>query len=296
MAPGLTVDKDVVSGVLAGDLQRLSDPVAVVAVARASHHIAGLPFGPDDAQRLLVAVEHLNTLIEAAHEADRRAPDLLPVVHPASALVRVEAEAPARPAGPGRGPAAWVVVVVVFAVGVLVGMGGSRLTGSPEPAAGPTPARAATPECLAPDEPRPSGKAGMGPVPPGWWANDASMGLTPMPEGFVAAVPEGATLPQQLIVIRSGVTLTAGRHYRFDFTAASDRPVDILLRIQDKTPPLYRPSLVESVPVDRAPCRRSYRFTAVMTSATTGEVTFQLGGLGSFAVTVDNAVLVETEG
>jgi len=79
MAPGVAVDKDIVARVLGGDLRHLSDPVAVLAVTRASHHIAGVPFGEEDARRLIVAVEHLNTLLEAAYEADRRAPGLLPV-------------------------------------------------------------------------------------------------------------------------------------------------------------------------------------------------------------------------
>ncbi|GAB7045682.1 hypothetical protein [Catenuloplanes indicus] len=87
MAPGRAVDKDDVAGVLAGDLRHLTDPVTVVAVARASHRIAGVPFGADDARRLTVAVDYLNALLAAAHEADRRAPDLLPVPRPAAALL-----------------------------------------------------------------------------------------------------------------------------------------------------------------------------------------------------------------
>lgn len=94
MAPGAAVDKDIVGGVLAGDLRHLSDPVTVVAVARASHHIAGAPFTDTDAQRLTVAVERLNTLIETAQETDTRAPDLLPVPRRASALARTDTPTP----------------------------------------------------------------------------------------------------------------------------------------------------------------------------------------------------------
>ena len=327
MAPGTAVDKDVVARVLAGELRHLTDPVAVVAVARASHHIAGVPFGADDAQRLTVAVAHLNTLLEAAHEADRRAPDLLPVPRPASALAtRVVTRRPTeevtgliglvQPASPpaGRpdprppsrrarrrfGLAGWAVLLAVFAAGVLAGVAGSRFTGSPRPAAGATVA-ASSPACQAPGAPRPSGPVVMGPpgTPAGesvrrdWWANVVTMGLTITPTGFVAAVPAGSTIPSELIVIRSGIALTAGHRYRLDFTATSDRPLDILLRVQDKTPPHFRPSLLESVPVSRTPCRRSYTFTAgTTTSPVTGEVTFQLGGVGAHTLTVDDAVLV----
>ncbi len=100
MAPGIAVDKDIVAGVLAGDLRYLTDLVPVVAVTRASHHIAGLPFGDDDVQRLAVAVAHLNALLTTAYEYDRRTPYLLPVPRPASALVverNATGGAPRRP-------------------------------------------------------------------------------------------------------------------------------------------------------------------------------------------------------
>lgn len=111
-----------------------------------------------------------------------------------------------------------------------------------------------------------------------------------------SASPMGASASRKPRTSSESVSLTSPRTPATSPPRSpSARPVDILLRIQDKTPPLYRPSLVESVPVDRAPCRRSYTFTAVMTSTATGEVTFQLGGLGSYTVSVDNAVLAETE-
>jgi hypothetical protein len=305
MAPGTAVDKDVVGRVLAGDLRHLSDPLAVVAVARASHHIAGVPFGQADAQRLTVAVEHLNALVKAAHEADRRAPDLLPVPRPGSELVEVTAVGtlvyPTLPATAARRTgryrlAAGAALLVVFAAGVLVGVAGSRQTGSSRPAAGAT-AQAVVPACQPPGAPRASGPVAPAPpgapVPPGWWGNVVGVGLTTTPTGFVATVPAGSTLPSELIAIRSGITLTAGHRYRFDFTATGDRPLDILLRIQDKAPPLYRPSLLEPVPISRVPCRRSYTFTAVTTSPATGEITFQLGGQGAYTVTVDDPVLVD---
>jgi len=332
MAPGVAVDKDVVARVLGGELRHLSDPVAVVAVARASHHIAGVPFGEDDAQRLAVAVERLNTLVAAAHEADRRAPELLPVPRPPSAIIEREvddghtARRPTevvarpmpltstlvRPPDPPSLPprrarlrldrASWAVLLVVFAAGVLVGVAGPRIVGSARSDVG-VPAHTASPACRPPDERRPSGSVAMGApgtpagdsIPPNWWANVVTVGLTPTPTGFTAAVPAGSTLPKDLLVIRSGITLTTGHRYRFDFTATGDRPLDIQLRIQDRTPPLYRPSLVESVPVSRAPCRRSYTFTAGTTSPATGEVTFQLGGQGAYTVTVDDPVLVDTD-
>jgi hypothetical protein len=328
MAPGVAVDKDVVARVLAGDPRYLSDPVAVVAVARASHHIAGQPFGEDEVQRLTVAVDHLNALLEAAREADRRAPDLLPVRRPPSALIEREADrgrtawheaevigvarpmtssatlaGPSDPPLPSRrprlrlGPTSWAVLLAVFAAGVLVGVTGSRLADTLQRG---TPARSAA--CLPSGDSRPAGSVVMGPpgtpagtsMRPNWWANAVTVGLTPTPTGFVAVVPAGPTLPHELLAIRSGITLTAGHRYRFDFTATGDRPVTILLRIQDKAPPLYRPALVESAPIGPAPCRRSYTFTADATSPATGEVTFQLGGQGAYTLTVNDAVLVDT--
>ncbi|MFG1993911.1 hypothetical protein ACGFJ7_28435 [Actinoplanes sp. NPDC048988] len=298
MAPGLAVDKDVVAGVLAGDRRYLSDPVAVVAVARASHHIAGVPFGPDDARRLAVAVGHLGTLIDAAREADRRAPDLLPVPRPSSELVRQETELPRR-----RRWLPWAVVLAIFAAGVGSGVAGSRLAaGSAEPTPGAAPTPATGWGCLPSGVPRPDGALVMGPpgtpsvpsIRPDWWSNAVNMGLTTRPAGFVAAVPAGSTLPYEQMVIRSGITLIAGHRYRLDFTVTADRSVDVLLRVQDKRPPAFQPALMESLPLSRVPCRHSYTFTAGRTVTDIGEVTFQLGGVGALVVTVDDAVLVDT--
>ncbi|MDR7277182.1 hypothetical protein [Catenuloplanes atrovinosus] len=330
MAPGMAVDKDVVAGVLAGDLRYLTDPVPVVAVARASHHIVNLPFGDDDVQRLTVAVAHLKALLAAAHESDRRAPYLLPVPRPASALVERDAglshaapadqiqlawtpivptaDTPPRRASTWLRPAAWVALLAIFAVGVLVGAAGSRLASS-RPIADPTrpvaeaPARNARSACQSPGPSRPAGPVIMGApgtpsgesIKPNWWANVLPVELRHTPTGFSATVPTGSTLPQEFLVARSGITMITGHRYRFDFTVTSDRPLDILLRIQDKTPPHYRPSLVESVPIGRTACRYSFTFTAAVTSHTTGEVTFQLGGQGAYTVRVDDAVLVEID-
>lgn len=79
LAPGLSVDKDIVAGVLAGDLRYITDPTAVVAVARAAHQIGGVPFDDTEAQRLTVASQHVAALVEAAREADRVAPERVPV-------------------------------------------------------------------------------------------------------------------------------------------------------------------------------------------------------------------------
>ncbi|GIF42633.1 hypothetical protein Axi01nite_69440 [Actinoplanes xinjiangensis] len=117
MAPGVAVDKDVVGAILAGELSHLTNPVAVVAVARASHRIAGIPFGDEDVRRLAVAVEHLTALVDEAREADRRAPDLLPVPRAPAALV-VEARPVPRPEEPRirrrrLAPVLGVVAVVI---------------------------------------------------------------------------------------------------------------------------------------------------------------------------------------
>ncbi|PRY30810.1 hypothetical protein [Pseudosporangium ferrugineum] len=83
LAPGRSVDKDDVAAVLAGDPHRIADPVLVVAVARASHLIAGEPFGDAGADRLVVASTHVSSLADAAREADGNAPRAVPALRPA---------------------------------------------------------------------------------------------------------------------------------------------------------------------------------------------------------------------
>jgi len=103
LAPGVAVDKDIVARVLSGDHKYLADPLVVVAVARAAHHIAGTAFADADGQRLTVAVTRFNTLIEAAREADRQAPMLLPVPRAGSTLLPSpdQAQEPADRGEPG---------------------------------------------------------------------------------------------------------------------------------------------------------------------------------------------------
>jgi hypothetical protein len=84
LAPGVSVDKDIVAGVLAGDLRYVTDPIAVVAVAAAAHKINGTPFPEDEAERLRVACVRVAELVERAREADRRAPSLVPAMRPGS--------------------------------------------------------------------------------------------------------------------------------------------------------------------------------------------------------------------
>ncbi|MFI5930746.1 hypothetical protein [Actinoplanes sp. NPDC051494] len=78
LAPGLSVDKDDVASVLAGDLRHLTDPVLVVAVARAAHVIARTPLTDVDAERLVVASTRVSALLDAARQADERAPRAVP--------------------------------------------------------------------------------------------------------------------------------------------------------------------------------------------------------------------------
>ncbi|KUL39594.1 PI-PLC domain-containing protein [Actinoplanes awajinensis] len=85
LAPGMSIDKDDVAGVLAGDLRRITDPALVVAVARASHVIAGVPFDELAADRLVVASAHVAALIDAAQQADEQAPRAVPAPRPAGA-------------------------------------------------------------------------------------------------------------------------------------------------------------------------------------------------------------------
>lgn len=81
LAPGVSVDKDDVAAVLAGEPRRITDPILVVAVARAAHQIAGAPFTDADADRLTVASAHVAALTDAARQADEKAPRTVPVHH-----------------------------------------------------------------------------------------------------------------------------------------------------------------------------------------------------------------------
>ncbi|AGL17464.1 hypothetical protein [Actinoplanes sp. N902-109] len=79
LAPGVSADKDDVAAVLSGEPRPLTNAALVVAVARAGHLIAGVPFEQADADRLAVASAHVAALIERARQADERVPHVLPV-------------------------------------------------------------------------------------------------------------------------------------------------------------------------------------------------------------------------
>ncbi|MGA5298603.1 hypothetical protein ACPCHT_01670 [Nucisporomicrobium flavum] len=83
LAPGVSADKDDIAAVLSGDPRHLADPALVVAVARASRLISGEPFAAIDADRLVVASSHVSALLDAAREADDRAPRAVPAPRPA---------------------------------------------------------------------------------------------------------------------------------------------------------------------------------------------------------------------
>ncbi|WP_145831051.1 hypothetical protein [Actinoplanes teichomyceticus] len=129
MAPGLSVDKDIVAAVLAGNLRYITDPTAVVAVARAAHHIGGMPFGPDDARRLTVACEHIATLVAAAQDADRRAFGRVPAVPPGEPLVTQTPHAEPDAAAPvldayfttRRPVRRWSMIAAIAALVLLAG-------------------------------------------------------------------------------------------------------------------------------------------------------------------------------
>ncbi|BEL06295.1 hypothetical protein Q0Z83_044860 [Actinoplanes sichuanensis] len=84
LAPGLSVDKNDIAAVLAGDPKSVTEPALVLAVARAAHLIAGAPLDPADADRFVVAAAHVSALVDAARQADERSPDLMPVPHRAA--------------------------------------------------------------------------------------------------------------------------------------------------------------------------------------------------------------------
>ncbi|MBM2620056.1 hypothetical protein JIG36_31540 [Actinoplanes sp. LDG1-06] len=90
LAPGVSVDKDIVAGVLAGDLRHITDKTSVVAVARASHLIANRPFGDEDAKRLEVAVDRVAALVAQARESDEKAPAMVPAPRPGATVDTIE--------------------------------------------------------------------------------------------------------------------------------------------------------------------------------------------------------------
>ncbi|WP_067498742.1 hypothetical protein [Actinoplanes sp. TFC3] len=128
LAPGLSMDKDVVGAVLAGDLRYLTNPIAVVAVARAAQLIAGDP--PDTAaeRQLSVASERVAALVKSAEEADQRAPRLLPEpvlegeLQPAPTRTEV-IERPLPIDRPVRNPRRPLLIMLAVALVLGVGVG-----------------------------------------------------------------------------------------------------------------------------------------------------------------------------
>ncbi|SDS70096.1 hypothetical protein [Actinoplanes derwentensis] len=128
LAPGMSVDKDDVAAVLAGDPQSVTDPVLVLAVARAAHLIAEVPLEDADADRFAVAAAHVSALIDAARQADERAPDLVPV--PLLPVEPVVIDAYFTTRRPGRHRA---LIAAVLGVLVLAGFAAFRSVGQREP-------------------------------------------------------------------------------------------------------------------------------------------------------------------
>jgi len=138
------MDKDVVARVLDGDLRYITDPTAVVAVAQSSCLIAGVTFGDDDAKRLTVACAYVATLVHAARDADRRAPDRVPAIRttqvqqrgrpPAHAsaaagmsLAIIDTPVTTRRRRPATIAAGLVVVLVVTVIGAIISISGHSL-------------------------------------------------------------------------------------------------------------------------------------------------------------------------
>ncbi|WP_305783261.1 hypothetical protein [Symbioplanes lichenis] len=149
LAPGMSVDKDDVAAVLAGDPRAVSDPVLVLGVARAAHLIAGVPLGNAEADRLVVAAAHVAALTETAREADGRAatlvPELVPVAHHPAEPVIIDASFTTR--RPGRRRALVAAVLGLLVLAGSAALTASRGTREPEPEEKPAPpaVTAATP-------------------------------------------------------------------------------------------------------------------------------------------------------
>ncbi|MFG1608037.1 hypothetical protein [Actinoplanes sp. NPDC049265] len=161
LAPGLSVDKDDVAAVLAGDPQHITDPVLVVAVARASHLIAGEPFDDADVARVKVASAHVSSLVDAARQADENAPSAVPALRPTPAGEPVVIDAYFTTRRPGRGRA---LVAGALSALVLAGLATVLILRRDEPAGRPETAEpAATAE---------AGDGGVTPLEHGHAQND----------------------------------------------------------------------------------------------------------------------------
>ncbi|MFI1990573.1 hypothetical protein [Actinoplanes sp. NPDC020271] len=135
LAPGLSVDKDDIAAVLSGDPRRITEPVLVVAVARAAHLIAGAPFDQLDADRLVVAGTHVAALVDAARKADEQAPRTVPepspepsteVERPAREPVVIDAYFTTRRPGRRRALIAGALGLILVAVAATVVIVGNR--------------------------------------------------------------------------------------------------------------------------------------------------------------------------
>jgi hypothetical protein len=285
LAPGMSMDKDIVARVLGGDLRYITEPTAVVAVAHASCLIAGVAFTDDDARRLRSACAYVAALVRDAEEADRRAPGLVPVlVEPPRPLVRTAATPLMRPGV--RRPARMVVTAVAAAVVVVLISAGAAIVGASggeTPPVGATVAASTNPNCtqdappsgsdlLAVPHQHPSGDAKMN----DWWPNDRAVEMVAYrPRQFEALVHAGRPNIWDLVILRSCLPLIAGRPYRLTLTASADVPVTVRVRVQEPN------GVAMSFSTDLRLGPRPQRLDADLTGSTTsrqGELMFQVGG------------------
>jgi hypothetical protein len=173
LAPGISVDKDIVAAVFAADLRYITDPVVVVAVAKAARLIADQTLSIEEEQRLRVGCARIAAMVEEAETADDQASRLVPAVRPTGdgpdspagqttaadrGFAAIPAAAPGRPASTGtpividgvagrrvRFRRSWlllaiVLVVLVALVGVAAAFVASREdapdSAAPQPDAG----------------------------------------------------------------------------------------------------------------------------------------------------------------
>lgn len=278
LAPGLAVDKDIVARVLDGDLRYVTDPVAVVAIARASCVIAGTPFDEDDARRLTVACAYVATLVEHARDADVRAPGLVPSIRTSRALQPFR-----RPGKPRRTRRLILAAaaVVALTVALLVARSGG---GSPQHDAA-TVAAVQNPDCYAAappagtdllDVPHRHPDVATAAKMNDWWPNDGriEMGAYGVHD-FEATVRTGSVNVWDLVIVRSCLPLLAGRAYRLTLTAQASTPMTVRVRVQEPY------GVVQSFSTDlRAgprPQRLDMPFVA-RGSTRQGELMFQVGG------------------
>ena len=125
----------------------------------------------------------------------------------------------------------------------------------------------------------------------GWW-HTANAPSRAVDGSLVANVAGGTAQPWDALVGQSGISVRTGKSYVLSFDASASAAVTISAKIQSGTVP-YPGTFTQTVAVTPATVRYSYRFTATLDTATTGQLLFQVGRNTAFSLTLDNVSLTQ---